>query len=171
MSALKSIKQSNFLLQRRYEAILFLMACNEKPGAEIVELMAQVKARKVPFGICITKLDEEPSKGMMIYLKKLRAGDVPIFEFSTVSPKQESLEEIFKYFESVLPDTPGPLYDPELYTNENLRDLVAEFIREPCFELLGQEIPFGLAVIIKSFKKCLNEAFQLFLTNLLHLAV
>ena len=36
---------------------------------------------------------------------------------------------------------------------DNTRDIVAEFIREPCFEQLDQEIPFSMAVIIKSYKR------------------
>jgi GTP-binding protein Era len=46
---------------------------------------------------------------------------------------------------------PGPLYDPEIYTPHSTRELVAEIVREKCFELLSHELPYQIAVRIRSF--------------------
>jgi GTP-binding protein Era len=37
-----------------------------------------------------------------------------------------------------------------------MRDIAAELIREQCFELLEQEIPFGVGVLVESFKEEAN---------------
>ncbi|MBN1902282.1 GTPase Era [Candidatus Sumerlaeota bacterium] len=53
---------------------------------------------------------------------------------------------------SLLPE--GPLYfDPEQMSDRDLRFLSAEIVREKAFELLGQEIPYSLAVQVEEFKE------------------
>jgi len=52
-----------------------------------------------------------------------------------------------------MPESPAPLYDVELFTPHNTRELVAEVIREKCFEFVHQEIPFNIAVRILKFEE------------------
>jgi GTP-binding protein Era len=48
----------------------------------------------------------------------------------------------------------GPaFYDSEIYTTQTMRELVAETVRKHCFELLHQEVPYGLGVVVRSFKE------------------
>lgn len=42
----------------------------------------------------------------------------------------------------------APYYDPDLYTDKSPRFLVAETVREKAFRLLGDELPYGIAVTI-----------------------
>ncbi|MFT7824407.1 MAG: GTPase Era [Sulfurimonas sp.] len=57
--------------------------------------------------------------------------------------KEQLLDEIIKY----LPESPY-LYDPELLTTENIRDIYKELIRESIFENLSDEIPYESDVVI-----------------------
>jgi len=50
-----------------------------------------------------------------------------------------------------LKDMEHPLYDSEMYTTENVRDLAEEIIREKCFESLNYEVPYQIAVQIRKF--------------------
>lgn len=72
---------------------------------------------------------------------------------TTVKDKEaeEDREELLLKFLELLPESPAPLYDTELFTNENTREMVSEIIRERCFENLHQEVPYNLAVRIIRF--------------------
>lgn len=133
------------------DVILLLIPCNQAPSPELAQLFELVRQSKKPWGVCITKLDLKPADDMLPLLKQLQEEKVPLFEFSTVKPSQQSLEEMYAYLGSVLPTSGAPLYDEDIFTTENLRDLAAEFIREPCFEFLEQEIPFGIGIRINKF--------------------
>lgn len=52
-----------------------------------------------------------------------------------------------------LPETAEPLFDPEIYTTQSVRQLVAEAIREQCFLQLEQEVPYQLAILIRKFEE------------------
>jgi len=52
----------------------------------------------------------------------------------------------------------GPLYyDPEQISDRDLRFLSAEIVREKVFELLGQELPYCVAVQVEEFKERAEE--------------
>jgi GTP-binding protein Era len=59
------------------------------------------------------------------------------------SGKKEILDSIVKY----LPNSPY-LYDPELLTDQNIRDIYKELIREELFNGLSDEIPYETDVVI-----------------------
>ncbi|MCR5303447.1 MAG: GTPase Era [Lachnospiraceae bacterium] len=58
---------------------------------------------------------------------------------------------ICRIFE-VLPVGPC-LYDPEYATDESVRDIAAEIVREKALRLLRDEVPHGIAVVIESVKE------------------
>ena len=47
---------------------------------------------------------------------------------------------------ALLPESEKPLYEEDIYTQESVRDLACEIVREKCFEFCHQEIPYNLAV-------------------------
>ena len=58
------------------------------------------------------------------------------------------IEQIFKY----LPE--GPMYyDEDTVTDQPMRQIVAELIREKALHALDEEIPHGIAVTIERMKK------------------
>lgn len=135
------------------DAILVFLPCNIRISKEFKSLLEVVKSSGKPWGLCITKLDQKPDIQVIQLKKNWDNTDVPVFEFSTEDPKPSSLSKMNTFLHDVLPETQGPLYDPELFTNENMRDLVSEFIREPCFEFLSEEIPFGIGIRIQKYEE------------------
>jgi GTP-binding protein Era len=69
----------------------------------------------------------------------------------TYAGDAEEREAMLVEFLEILPESPAPLYDTELFTNENIRDMAAEIIREKCFENLHHEVPYNIAVRIIKF--------------------
>lgn len=51
-----------------------------------------------------------------------------------------------------LPESP-PLYPPEELSTATLRELAAESVREACFELLEEEVPYSVAVQVEEFRE------------------
>jgi len=61
--------------------------------------------------------------------------------------KNTGLEDLKKTIAKELPESPY-LFDPEDLTDERLRDIFKEFIREAIFENVSDEIPYGTDVVI-----------------------
>lgn len=73
-----------------------------------------------------------------------------IYETST-EWKESDFDDLIQKTINSLPETPKPLYDIELFTNENLRDICSEIIREKCFEFLHHELPYNTAIRIRKY--------------------
>ncbi|MGZ3843608.1 MAG: KH domain-containing protein, partial [Bdellovibrio sp.] len=102
----------------------------------------------------ITKADIEEKFHRVMILKKMieeKGGKALSVSVKESKNDKEEREALLIEFLELLPETPAPLYDVELFTNENVREMVSEIIREKCFEVLHQEIPYSLAVRILKF--------------------
>jgi len=72
---------------------------------------------------------------------------IPI-SIKKATKKADILDELIKY----LPQHPY-LFDPELMTTQNLRDIYKEFIREAIFENISDEIPYETDVIVNKVEE------------------
>lgn len=77
------------------------------------------------------------------------------YNFEAVIPisanKRKGMEEIIKEIEKLLPEGPK-YYDEEEYTDQTVRQLAEEIIREKALKLLNEEVPHGIYVEIEKFK-------------------
>ncbi len=78
------------------------------------------------------------------------------------SGKKEVLDAIVRY----LPDSPY-LYDPELLTDQHIRDIYKEIIREELFNGLSDEIPYETEVVINKIDETesMDKVFATIVTN------
>ena len=65
--------------------------------------------------------------------------------------KAENIKELLKCIMKYLPYGPA-FYDEDTVTDQPVRQIVAELIREKTLRLLSDEIPHGVAVSIESMK-------------------
>ena len=83
------------------------------------------------------------------------------FPFAAIVPvsaeKGKMLEDLTGEIKKLLPVSP-PYFDPDLYTDKTPRFMVAETIREKAFRLLGDELPYGVAVMINDWNETETEA-------------
>jgi GTP-binding protein Era len=63
----------------------------------------------------------------------------------------QGVAELFAHLASRMPEGPW-LFDPELYTDQSERYLVAELVREQLFLQLEQELPYRIAVVVEVFR-------------------
>jgi GTP-binding protein Era len=121
---------------------------------EIQDIIALVQKSAKPWVGIVSKDDiVEKVHRVSIILGLLSDAGVPVMVLSAENRPDECREKFLSTVLPLLPESPGPLYGEDLYTTHNMRDLVREIIREKCFELLEQEVPYGLAVRIVSFNE------------------
>jgi GTP-binding protein Era len=134
------------------ESLVFVISLSGGSLGVLGEQLQVIKATGKPVFCLLNKLDEaKPGYQKEVETLVEEAG----LEFFRGSAKGKSGKEVravlLSWFEKVLPDTGTPLYDPDIFTTQNVRDLAEEVIREAAFERLHQEIPFGLGVKIVKF--------------------
>ena len=111
----------------------------------------------------VLKLIDPNAKNVILVLNKvdlmkkrdellpLMAESMKKFPFAQIVPvsaeKGKQVPELMQEIEKLLPES-EPYYDPDIYTDKSPRFLAAEIIREKAFRLLGDELPYGIAVTI-----------------------
>ncbi len=84
-------------------------------------------------------------------LLPLMAASMQRYPFHAIVPvsaeKQRQLDDLLKEVRPLLPEG-MPLFDADQYTDRSARFLTAERIREKAYRLLGDELPYGVAVTI-----------------------
>ncbi|MBD3789775.1 MAG: GTPase Era [Campylobacterales bacterium] len=129
------------------DLILFLAPITDKL-TEYEKFLNLVESKGVKHIVVLTKIDHAKQGDI---LKKLGEYQKYQDRFEAVIPfsvnkkvgKKQLLDEITKH----LPYSPY-LYDPELLTTQNIRDIYKELIRESIYENLSDEIPYESDVIV-----------------------
>ncbi|MCB0357815.1 MAG: KH domain-containing protein, partial [Bdellovibrionales bacterium] len=137
------------------ESDAFIVVLNmDAPSPEaLIRLIETVEKSGKPWVPIITKTDL-PQSHRLLKLQELvenkgKAFLTANYKRSTSELREDLLTELI----NLLPESPSPLFDPELYTTQSLRDLTREIVREKCFDNLREEVPFGLAVEIRKFEE------------------
>jgi GTP-binding protein Era len=105
----------------------------------------------VPVLLAVNKSDRlaDPAR-MLPFLQKMAATH-PFAEIVPVSAqRRRNLGELARTVAARLPEQP-PIYEPDTLTDRSERFLAAEMVREKLFRLLGDEVPYGSAVVIEKF--------------------
>ncbi len=135
------------------EHLLVLVACDQRKTKAFEQFMGKIKDSGRPWSVLFTKRDLGESEFVQtLKAEWLQEGRV-VDSYSIHDKSQVLLDDFLFRLAQTLPQEKQSLYDPDMISLDNSRDIVAEFIREACFLNVEQEIPFGLGVIIKSFKK------------------
>lgn len=89
-------------------------------------------------------------------LLPLLAESAQRFSFAALVPvsaeRGRQLGDLLHAIEGLLPEG-EPLFDSDQFTDRSQRFLAAEFIREKAFRLLGDELPYGVAVTIDKWEE------------------
>ncbi len=134
------------------DAILWLVEPDTKVGAgdkKIAELLNTVEA---PVILVINKIDMADGARVGETISAFK----DLVDFAEVVPVsalhgqgcQDLLDTIFKY----LPEGPA-YYDEDTVTNQTLREITAEIIREKALHALNDEVPHGIAIAIDTMKE------------------
>lgn len=133
------------------DVVLWLVEPSDYIGAGEKHIVEKLKNVKTPVILVINKIDKVKKSDLIhfmdVYSKELNFADiVPVSALRGINT-DEVIRCIFKY----LPYG-EPFYDEDTITDQPMRQLVAELVREKALRLLGEEIPHGIAVSIESMK-------------------
>ncbi len=109
-------------------------------------------SEKTPTILVVNKLDLMGDKGNVLPLIQDFDLEFPFSEIVPVSAKKSlNLDELLKSVRNYLPEQEAIYAEDEL-TDKNERFLAAELVREKIFRLLGDEIPYSVAVEVEKFE-------------------
>lgn len=133
------------------DVVLWLIEPSTFIGAGERHIIEQLKKTKTAVILVVNKMDtvkkEDILKVIDVYRKEL--------DFKEVVPvsalKGKNTDELIQCIMKYLPYGPA-FYDEDTITDQPMRQIVAELIREKALRLLSDEIPHGIAVSIELMK-------------------
>ena len=133
------------------DVIMWLVEPTNYIGTGEKHIIAQLKNCKKPVILVINKVDtirkEEILKFMDTYRREMDFAEIIPVSALKGQNTDDLLDTLFKY----LPY--GPMYyDEDTVTDQPMRQIVAELIREKALRCLSDEIPHGIAVTIEQMK-------------------
>ncbi|MBE5867536.1 MAG: GTPase Era [Lachnospiraceae bacterium] len=133
------------------DVILWLVEPTTFIGAGERHIIEQLNKTKTPVILVINKIDTVKKEEVLKCIQTYR-GECDFAEVVPVSAlKGGNTEELLKCIMKYLPYGPA-FYDEDTITDQPMRQIVAELIREKALRLLSDEIPHGVAVTIESMK-------------------
>jgi GTP-binding protein Era len=103
--------------------------------------------------LIINKIDRLRSRDQLLPLMQRSHARYPFADIVPVSAERgDQLQDVLAVLRAHLP--PGqPLFDEDQVTDRSVRFICAELIREKATRLLGDEIPYGLAITIEQWSE------------------
>ncbi len=134
------------------DVILWLVEPTKYIGAGERHIIEQLKRTRTPVILVINKTDTVKKEEIASFADVYR-GETDFQEIVPVSALNGSnTEKLIKCIFKYLPCGPA-FYDEDTITDQPMRQIVAELIREKALCFLQDEIPHGIAVTVESMKE------------------
>lgn len=129
------------------DVILWLVEPTTFIGAGERHIAEQLKKTKTPVILVINKIDTVKRDEILLFIDTYRK----ICDFAEIVPasalKGQNLQEVIDVIFKYLPYGPQ-FYDEDTVTDQPMRQIASEMIREKALRSLDEEIPHGIAVYI-----------------------
>ena len=134
------------------DCVMWLVEPTDFIGAGERAIIDMLSRCHVPVVLVINKIDsveeEAIAKAIEKYKDVLPFADIIPVSAMTKKNTDELLNVLFSHLNE------GPMYyDEDTVTEETVRDIASELIREQALKLLDKEVPHGIAVLIDSMKE------------------
>jgi len=138
------------------DLVLFLVEPDVTPGKGDQVIYGMLREERAPVFVLVNKMDCVPREQWEGRVERHRKF-FPRMEIFPISARTgEGVKELVEEIVRRLP--PGPMYfPPDQYTDQPIRLLSSEIIREQVFDLTGEEVPYSVAVEIVSFEEKAGE--------------
>lgn len=154
----ETMVETSFTSLTDSDIVLFLIeATSEDIGRGDRIILDKIKESKRKTILIINKIDLVKREKLLnlidIYSKEYKFEAVIPISATNIKYKEVILEEIEKNLK------PGPTYyDIEEYTDQTLRQLAEETIREKALKMLQDEVPHGIFVEVEKMKQRKNKS-------------
>lgn len=133
------------------DVVLWLVEPTTYIGAGEKQIIETLKSCKVPVILVINKIDTVKKEEILTFIDTYRK-EMDFAEIIPVSAlKGKNTDTLIECIMKYLPYGPA-FYDEDTVTDQPMRQIVAELIREKALRLLDEEIPHGIAVSVESMK-------------------
>lgn len=134
------------------DVILWLVEPTNYIGAGERHIIEELKKVKTPIILVINKKDTVKKDAILSFIDTYRR-ELDFAEIVPVSAlKGDNTEELVDCIFQYLPEGHA-FFDEDTVTDQPMRQIVAELIREKALRLLEEEVPHGVAVSIESMKE------------------
>jgi GTP-binding protein Era len=134
------------------DVVLYMVDASRKIGEEETFILGKLRGVKAPVILAINKIDSVSRQSLLPLIgrfsRRMDFRDVVLIS----ARKEDGIDKLVELLKGLLPE--GPEYYPkDMITDQSVRFLVAELVREKVFELTKEEIPYSVAVEIEEFKE------------------
>lgn len=134
------------------DVILWLVEPTDYVGAGEQHIVSQLKQTKNPVILVINKIDTVKKEEVLKFINAYKA----LLDYADIVPvsarRGDNTDELVNVIYKYLPY--GPMYyDEDTLTDQPMRQIVAEIIREKALHALDAEVPHGIAVTIERMKE------------------
>lgn len=148
----KTMIDTAYTMIGEVDCVLFLIDASEKNiSSENEQILDKIRTAKKPTILVINKIDLIPKEKILQLIETYQKE----YDFASIVPvsalKSDGTEEVIQEIEKLLPEGPK-YYDEEEYTDQTMRSMAEEVIREKALKLLNEEIPHGIFVEVQKFE-------------------
>lgn len=133
------------------DVVLWLVEASDYIGAGEQHILEKLLKTKTPVILVINKIDTVKKEEILLFIDAYRKQ----MDFAEIVPvsalKGDGTEDLIACIMKYLPYG-EPFYDEDTVTDQPVRQITAELIREKVLKCLEDEIPHGIAVTIESMK-------------------
>ena len=134
------------------DVILWLVEPSSFIGAGERHIIEELQKVKTPVILVINKTDTVKKDEVLFFIDTYRKA-IDCAEIVPVSAlKGDNTDELIKCIFKYLPYGPA-FFDEDTITDQPMREIVAELIREKALRLLEDEVPHGIAVSVESMQE------------------
>ncbi len=135
------------------DVVLLLVDATSKPGAGDRFALDLVTGSSKPVFLVLNKVDRFPAKSALLPVLESRSAGHEFAEVIPISAKSgANVDRLVDVVLGYLPE--GPRYYPEdEYTDQPMRLLAAELVREQILHTTGEEMPYVTAVVVERWEE------------------
>lgn len=131
------------------DVVLWLVEPTSYIGAGEQHIIEQLRKTKTPVILVINKIDTVKKEEILLFIDTYRKQ----MDFAEIVPvsalKGDGTDDLISCIMQYLPYG-EPFYDEDTVTDQPVRQIVAELVREKALKCLEEEIPHGIAVTIEA---------------------
>ena len=133
------------------DAIVYIIACDKVLDEKEISQIQRYASMGTPFFIAINKCDEVKQDAIFKKIEQLK--DVSsVLAIIPISAKTgKNVDYLKSEIKKILPEAEAR-FDEDEITDKSTRFIVGEYIREKALKLLGDEIPYGVGIVINKFQ-------------------